>query len=72
MSIDELVKQLIAQFPMVAIILVILWQQTQNHQKTVEFYRAQQQKFLDWLMKNCEPDQEIVGEIFPDKKSGSD
>lgn len=48
---EEVIKSLLVQFPMVAIILLIFWQQTKAHEVSIAFYRQQQNVFMTWLLE---------------------
>lgn len=54
------IASIVTQLPMVAILLWIFMQQTNNHQKSVDYYRARLEKFETWFMERDKA--EVVNE----------
>jgi O-acetylhomoserine/O-acetylserine sulfhydrylase-like pyridoxal-dependent enzyme len=47
----EQLTSLLAQLPMVAIMLYIFMKQTDSHQNSIKYYRDTLDRVLEWLMK---------------------
>lgn len=45
------ITNVLSQFPMLLVFLVIWWQQMRAHQEAIAYYRQQQQRYNEWMQR---------------------